>query len=531
MSISTNTRSRSEQTLLWARVPYFRHRVRWVHLAAGLAMGATIATAQFGCPSAAAPFAGDGLGVTAGGAENMAQARAVILSGGVPEPDSITVEGMLSEHDIPLTAPDEAEEFYAYTGLAWRVPFGSTTGAAGADIILGIGTTIDLETFEREPQNLVVLVDRSGSMNHKASSTDSRTKFQAVKDAMLSLADQLDETDRLTIVSFAAGARVELETTAGDRRDEIEDAINHFFTIRPDGATDLSAGLTLAFSEASSSAGSTRANRVIVFTDANPTVGDTDADDLVELVSAQASLNIGFTLMGVGESFGTELAVEMAQVSGANFFYLEDEDRIEGIFEEDFDFMVTPAAYDMIVDVIVPEGIGIRDVYGVPDYTPGANGAQIVVPTLFFSRREGSGVVIIRLTLADMPTEGVEHPLASASLSYRLLDGTERFSEFEITLPTEASPTGETAYYSDESTRRAALLLDTALVLHDAAADALGGRGFEGIGLLDLFLPYFDEMSLGMSDRTDPSSRGLSDERELIETMRETIDDGRYLYN
>ena len=68
------------------------------------------------------------------------------------------------------------------------------------------------------------------------------------------------------------------------------------------------------------------------------------------------------------------------------------------------------------------------------------------------------------------------------------------------------------------------------LVLHDAAEDALGGRGFEGIGLLDAFLPYFDEMSLGMSDRTDPSSRGLSDERELIETLRETIDDGRFRY-
>ena len=78
----------------------------------------------------------------------------------------------------------------------------------------------------------------------------------------------------------------------------------------PSGATDFGGGLELAFSEASSSAGSSRANRVIVFTDAIPTDGDTEADELVELVSAQASLDIGFTLMGVGESFGTYRCAE-----------------------------------------------------------------------------------------------------------------------------------------------------------------------------------------------------------------------------
>jgi len=461
----------------------------------------------------------------------MAQARAVIMSGGVPEPDSITVEGMLSEHDVPLIAPESADEFYAYAGLAWRVPVGSTTGAAGADIILGIGTTIDLESIVREPQNLVVAVDRSDSMDESASPTDSRSKFEAVHSAIVSLLDRLDEGDRLSLVSFASRARVDVASVEVVNRDSLDDDVAELFSLKPDGATDLAAGLELAFAVAGDSSSPSRADRVILFTDAVPTDGDVEADDLVDRIRTQASSGIGFTLMGVGTSFGTDLALEMGQVAGANFYYLEDADRIERVFEDEFDFMVTPAAYDLILDISIPDGVGIRDVYGVPDYVPGAAGAQVVVPTLFFSRREGSGVVIVRLSLSSAPVEGVEHPLATVSMSYRLTDGTERSSAFDMALAPGMEPDGEPAYFSDESTRRTVVLLDTALVLHDAAEDALAGRGSEAISLIDSFLPRFDATILGLSDRTEPSSRGLSDERELLEVLRESIDNDLYRFN
>lgn len=180
---------------------------------------------------------------------------------------------------------------------------------------------------------------------------------------------------------------------------------------------------------------------------------------------------------------------------------------------------MTPAAYDLRLDVSIPEGVGIRDVYGVPDYVPGTRGARITVPTVFFSRREGSGGVILRLTFITLPTFEQTVSLGQLKLWYTLADGRQRRSAFSPALPAGLSPVGERAYFSDDSARRACLLLDTALVLRDAADAIREDRAPYAATMLDEFLTYFDAASQGLSDRTDRSSRRLSDERDLVEAL------------
>jgi hypothetical protein len=72
-----------------------------------------VAAVLVGCGTGAGVIDDPALGVTPGGQEDIAAARARIEQGYRPDPDTITVEGFLSEHDIELPTPPGAPEIFA----------------------------------------------------------------------------------------------------------------------------------------------------------------------------------------------------------------------------------------------------------------------------------------------------------------------------------------------------------------------------------------------------------------------------------
>ena len=496
-----------------------RNRATWL---AGLSAAVLLI---FGCPSVTGPIDSGNTGLTTGGQQDVAQARAQILDGRIPDPASITIEGFLSEHDVPLNPSPDAPEIYASVGYAWRKPIGEP--APMVDLFARFGTTIDVSQYTRRSQNLAVVVDRSGSMDGYASDTDNRTKLEAVQQALHTLVDQLTPDDRLAIISFNQSVRVDLELTFGDQKQRMHQSID---ALKADGNTNLFAALRTGFEKLAAAVDADHDSRLIAFTDALPTEGPSTSGEFLPMQRQFADAGIGFTLMGVGSSYGAELAADISQVRGGNAFYLSDEDRITQIFTEEFDYFVTPAAYDVTLQLNVPEGIGIREVYGVPDYIPGSQGAVVHIPTLFFSPREGGGAIVVRLSFAETPTFESDVTFAQASMTYTLADGSTRELGGALVLPAGLSQTGEPPYYSETAVERAALLLDAAVVLKEACAAGDRRQYAQGIALIDEFLQSFDQRTLGMSDRTAPTSRGLGDERDLLETLRSNLEHPGYYY-
>lgn len=478
----------------------------------GLFCGAlAFAAAMVGCVSSFDPGP---VGLTAGGPQDMAAARSAIESGWLPEERLITVEGFLSEHDVPLTPPAGAEEIYASFGLAWRKPF--LEPAPMAEVYLRLGTTINLADYARRPQNLVLVVDRSGSMRDHASYADGLDKMSAVRQALHSLLDQLTAEDRVSLISFSHIVTTDVKTRPGTDRNAIKAAIDR---LQASGNTDLFSALRLGFAEAAASSDPARDNRVILFSDALPTTGTKQEREFVALAEEYAQWGVGLTLMSVGTWFGDALVDQLGRVPLANAYYLDNAERIVSVFDEEFDFFVTPAAHDLRLTITIPDEIGVREVYGVADYTPGARGAEVSIPTLFFSRREGGGPIIVRLTFAEPPDFTAPVALGHVALRYTPAGGLPRSSELALTLPAGLEPSGAPAWYGDEAVRRTALLLDTVLVVREASEAVRLGRWETAATLVDEFLTEFDQRALGLSDRTDPTARGLSDERDLLEAV------------
>lgn len=510
--------------------PRRRHPALWMAfcltlLAALCTVGAT--PGMPGCASLSNSGFFDG-GVTTGGAQDMARARAVIEAGGVPDPDSITVEGLLSEHSIPLPAPDDTGAFYAVAEASWAADFDTFTPLV--TIQAGFGTTIDFSDFARSPLNLAIVIDRSGSMDDTIDRRTGASKWDAARVAVDRLAAQLDSGDLVSIVLFNDETRTTADGVPGSDIGAIKSGLDG---VRPDGATNFLRGMSRGYELVNKHRSSSRRDRIIVLTDALPTEGGRSKEGFLDLMEEYADREIGATLFGVGVDFGDELTYDISQVRGGNFFFLSDYDRIITVLDEEFDYLVTPVAYDLKLTVSVPFEFDVEDVYGVPFDDPPTHMVEVDVPTLFLSRREGGAAIFIRLrpgALVDL-TQAVR--VAGATMSYRTADGQEDTDTFSVRLPGNLDPAGETPYFANDAVRRGVLLMNTALVLQRASNDAYdwyryasyyGGDGaWRALDRLERFLTYFDQTAEGLEDRLSESSRALSEEREVVARLRANI--------
>ncbi len=475
---------------------------------------------------------GDFAGVTTGGAQDMAYARQSIEDGDVPNPDSITVEGLLSEHSIEVPVPDDPGLLYATAAAAWNHDFDELTPLVTVQV--GFGTTINAETFEREPQNLCIVVDVSRSMSNAIDDRTRTSKLEAVKIAIDRLMAQLDGRDRVSLVTFAFRATTRVENVSGTDVRAIKEALDG---IEAENSTDLARGLARGYSVVADHSTATRADRIIVFTDADVTSGTTEAKNFLELMNRNAGNGIGATIFGVGVDFDDEFAYDISQVRGANLFFLNDYDRIVTVFDEEFDYLVTPVAYDVSLTADVPFTFDVADAYGLPEIDTNTHLLEMTIPTLFLSSREGGGAILIRLRPGAQVNFEEEVHAATVELTFAETDGAEaRTTTFDVVLPAGLDADAAVPWFETPGVQRGVLLLNTALVLKNACFDGYGGWRYfsslddyvspdreRGRRRLTEFLPWFDTLAEGLEDQPSPESRSLSQERAVVAKLLENI--------
>jgi Ca-activated chloride channel family protein len=278
-----------------------------------------------------------------------------------------------------------------------------------------------------------------------------------------------------------------------------------------------------------------RSDRLIVFTDAIlDRLQERRAEGFIGAMEEYAEDGIGATLFGIGTDFGQEIAYDISQVRGGNYFFLSDYDRIVSVFDEEFDYLVTPIAYDVSLDVSVPFEFDVVDVYGIPvegDALP--HELELAIPTLFLSTRQGGGAILIRVRPGALVDFGAENTIATISLSYTTREGGPA-THPAVTgiLPVGVGADVTDSYFESNGAQRAVLLLNTVLVLRNACGDVQYGwldhdyHSAEPDGAIDRlteFLPYFDTLATGLEDGASDASRTLSQERALVEKLLANI--------
>ena len=171
--------------------------------------------------------------------------------------------------------------------------------------------------------NIVILIDRSGSM---------REKLSLVKASLTTLVNNLGDDDLVSIVSYAATVAVDKEALSGKDKDELNQYIED---LSAKGTTNGEAGIEKAYEIATKHFIPNGNNRVVILTDGDFNVGKVTGVELGALIETKARSNVFLTCVGYRSSEGNDTAHTLADKGNGNAYYIDDVFEASKVFEKE----------------------------------------------------------------------------------------------------------------------------------------------------------------------------------------------------
>lgn len=211
---------------------------------------------------------------------------------------------------------------------------------------------------ERMPLNISLVIDVSSSMNETVGLNNGepinpamgylnslsqrvtgflggKTKLNQVKEAANHCIDLLQNGDYISIITFNTHANTIQESIKIDSNNKqaIKQKIK---SISANGGTNVHAGWLNGSMEVAKKLSTKSINRVLVLTDGEISFGYPNSQEITSAVEGLAQKGISTTTFGVGDHYNEDLLEKMATVSGGNSYYIEDENKVVSILQEEF---------------------------------------------------------------------------------------------------------------------------------------------------------------------------------------------------
>ncbi|MCB9028976.1 MAG: von Willebrand factor type A domain-containing protein [Bacteroidales bacterium] len=235
--------------------------------------------------------------------------------------DAVRIEEMINyfRYDYPQPSGEHPFSVYTEAGIC---PWNNN------HYLLHIGLRgKDIDRSELPPSNLVFLIDVSGSMNYP-------NKLPLLKSAFSLLINEQRETDRVAMVVYAGAAGVVLESTPGNRKETIMQALDN---LQAGGSTAGGAGLMLAYKIAEKNFIKEGNNRIILATDGDFNVGVSDNASMEKLVEQKRGLGIYMTVLGFGMGNIKDDKMEIiADKGNGNYAYIDNIQEARRVLVQEF---------------------------------------------------------------------------------------------------------------------------------------------------------------------------------------------------
>ena len=252
------------------------------------------------------------------------------------DPDAVRPEEFINYFSYDLKDPEKGEKF----GVTTKI---STCPWNEKHRLLFVGMkTEDLDLSEAPAENLTFLLDVSGSM-------DEPDKLPLLKKSFLQLLDQLDEDDTISIVTYANGVEVVLDSAEGTEKSVIADAIN---SLKAGGGTYGEGGIQRAYELAERNFRPEANNRIILATDGDLNIGISEPDELEKFIREKRDKGIGLSVLGFGTGNLRDDNMErLADCGNGNYSYIDSVLEAKKVMVEEMQASFHTVAEDVRLQV------------------------------------------------------------------------------------------------------------------------------------------------------------------------------------
>ena len=312
-------------------------------------------------------------------------------------PEEIAVEEFVNYHKHRLPLPKVGQ------AVAMDTRWGnSEISPSQREAVLQIGfTTAEVnERTDLRPLNLVLVIDRSGSMLED-------DKMSRVKESLRTMVGKLRSEDIVSIVAFDTKAEVLFPARAIGDRSALLRAID---CLEPDGWTNLHGGLMLGYVEARKHFRAGATNRVILLTDGIANRGVVEPSRIAAESAKFNEKGIDLSTIGVGLDLNNDLLRTLAKSGRGLYHFISDYKDINKVFVNEVQSLISSVAKMVQVRIEYGPGLRLEKIYG---YSPRYGSGNVSVAL------DDMNNGLTQVVMAKFRTESFKSPLpVKVRLSY-----------------------------------------------------------------------------------------------------------------
>jgi Ca-activated chloride channel homolog len=344
-------------------------------------------------------------------------------------PDEIVIDEFVNYHKHRLPLPKAGQ------AVAMDTRWGSgeiSRSQREAVLQIGFATAEVNERTDLRPLNLVLVIDKSGSM--------AGDKMSRVKSSLHTMIGKLRPDDIISIVAFDSMAEVLHPARAIGDGYALRRAID---CLEPNGATNLHGGLVLGYAEAKKHLRSGATNRVILLTDGIANEGVIDPVPIAAESSEFNGRGIDLSTIGVGSDLNNDLLRTLARSGRGLYHFISDYKDIDKVFVNEVQSLISSVAKRVEVKIEYGPGLQVEKIYGYqPRYGHGSvsvtlddmnNGLTQVVMAKFRADSVKTAIPVkVRLSYYDVRRKCMVEEVQEARLVPAENDSCELLTDVEV---------------------------------------------------------------------------------------------------
>lgn len=257
--------------------------------------------------------------------------------------------------------PHELLNYFSFdtNPVASGETFSVLGGAEQEGETLSVALAVQGVMPERQPLDLTLVIDRSGSMRAEG-------RMEYVKKGLATMTEQLVDGDRVDLVLFDSKVCSPVQNFVVGR-DDASILSNAIQQMQPRGSTDLDGGLREGYRIQTSrdkASKHKRNQRVLLLTDAMLNSGNVNEALVTEIGKRFEEDGIRVTGVGVGRDFNDKFLNKITEKGKGAYVYLGSEAVVDRVFGASFDSLVQTVAHDVQFSIELPDSLAMEKFYG-----------------------------------------------------------------------------------------------------------------------------------------------------------------------